>query len=134
MAFELSPGLRAKLTQQLEPKLDKAAEAGAEAYREEIKRGPRSGEHYPGQPARSSAPNEPIQEQEGDHRAAVDWRPTNDPLVKQFGALGVQGMSDRDLAALEFGSADGTLEGRFSLTNVAERPETHQKMREAAKK
>ena len=127
MSFKPSLNFRADVTKELSPKLEKGAEEGAAVYREDISRGPRTGVQHAGQPAVSSnaAADEPIQEQRGRHKTAVDWRPTNDPLVKQFGALGVEGMSDEALAALEFGSSDGTLEGRFSLTMAAERSESH---------
>ena len=127
MSFKPNLNLKSDLTQGLSPKLEKGAEEGAAVYREDISRGPRTGNPIPGKAVNRSnaAADEPIQEDEGSHRAAVDWRPTSDPLVKQFGALGVEGMSDEALAALEFGSSDGTLEGRFSLTMAAERSESH---------
>ena len=128
MSFKPNLNLRGDLTQELSPKLEQGAEEGAAIYREDISRGPRTGIQHAGQPAVSSnaAADEPIQEQHGRHKAAVDWRPTSDPLLKQFGALGVEGMSDQDLEDLEFGSA--TLEGRFSLTMAAERAESHERI------
>ena len=136
MSHKSNPNFRGDLIKDLSPKLEKGAEEGANIYREDISRGVRTGIQHHGQPAISSnaAADESLQEQHGDHIGAVDWRPTNDPLVKQFGALGVPGMSDEALDALENGSADGTVEGRFSLTMAAERSESHKRILEAIEK
>ena len=131
MSFKLNPNLHAELTRNLTQHLDVAAKEAADTYAKNISRGPRSGIHHPNLPARSSAPDEFLQEQSGAHHDSVTARTTSNPLLKEFGAFNVPDTPDAALAALEFGSADGRIAGRFSLTRTAESAETHARMQAA---
>jgi hypothetical protein len=122
---EVYKSARATISKLLEPKVQAGASAYADALRENVSAGPRSGVQYPGLPRQSSSATEFPQEQFGDLKASVDTQPTNDPLIWRAGFIGDdQGKLDW----LEYGT------GRAPLQRTADQPETRQAVLEAAQK
>jgi hypothetical protein len=116
---------KSTISKLLEPKIQAGAEAYADALRENVSAGPRSGVQYPGLPRQSSSATEFPQEQFGDLKASVDTQPTNDPLMWRAGFIGDD---EGKLNWLEFGS------GRAPLQRTADQAETRQAVLEAAQK
>lgn len=86
--------LQEQVRREVSAALEAASQAGAEAFDENVARGSRSGMHYRGNPAQSSAPGEYPQEQLGDYRRSiaavpVSWNfhvfgPISDPPEHAF--------------------------------------------------
>ena len=127
MSFKLDRALSGKLAALLSKKLDAAAEEGALVVYEKTAAGPRSGTHYPGQPRQSSAPGESIQEQTGEARSGISWRPTSDPLTKE---VFIEGDIDKLTALALDPESEG---GRDLLHRELVEPEAMRRMRERMK-
>ncbi len=121
---EVYRGARVIISKLLEPKVQASAEAYADALRDNVSAGPRSGVQYPGLPRQSSSADEFPQEQFGDLKASVDTQPTNDPLVWRAGFIGDD---QGKLNWLEWAS------GRAPLARTSD-PETLRAILEAAKR
>jgi hypothetical protein len=122
---EVYKSAKATIVNALAPKVQAGTEAYADALRENVSAGPRSGVQYPGLPRQSSAATEFPQQQFGDLKASVDTQPTNDPLMWRAGFIGDD---EGKLNWLEYGS------GRAPLQRTADQAETRQSMAEAAQK
>jgi hypothetical protein len=129
---KLNPAGLAQMRARIAEAIQEAALAAGLQLEENVSPGPRSGHKYPQLPRRSSAPSEFLQSQSGDLLASVDVRDGAHEFQKRPGFHDAPYGTDV-LGALEFGNRAGTLAGRKSTTRTFESPETHQKMRDAAK-
>lgn len=95
---------------------------------------PRTGQHYEGQPRRSSV-NFPgaefLQEQSGTLRDSVGYKPSQPPYLFDvgMGIAGDSGQTQAELEANEYG--DGTKEGRQNLLNTFESAELSDRISDA---
>lgn len=135
MAKSRKPGIYPNAEQLVRAKLAPAAPAAAEAYadalRQNVSRGARSGEPIPGKSYRRSSPSEFPQEDESDLAKSVDARPTANPLHAQGGFFG---QPQGKVFALEYGYDEGGLEERAPNQRTADQPETQKAMLDAAVK
>jgi hypothetical protein len=122
---EVYKSAKATIVNALVPKVQAGTEAYADALRDNVSAGPRSGVQYPGLPRQSSSATEFPQEQFGDLKASADSQPTNNPLIWRAGFMGDD---IGKLRWLEYGS------GRAPLAHTADDPETRRRMLEAAQK
>ena len=88
--MQLNNQFLTELADDLEPIVKDVAEASMLAFIEHVSRGIRSGTWWPGQPARSAAIGEYIQEQLGKYKAGIQVVETNDRLKKLVGVFGVE--------------------------------------------
>lgn len=128
MKFTPDAEAEKKIRKQLEQAMKQAAEASAKLLGENLSAGTRSGRKYAKLPRRSSAPDEFIQEQFGDIKRGIGFVPAPQALGY---SVGTDGRELDILKDLEFGSADGRIKGRLSLTRTAESGENARVMGEA---
>lgn len=124
------------LRRALEAFLPRALAAAADelgvVLSENVAAGARSGEHYPGQPRRSSAEGEYPQEQFGDYINSVEAGPADDPLLYLAGPGAVSNQVPAHAFHLEGYGTDGTeragLGVRDPVARTGEDPETHRRL------
>ncbi len=117
----------AQLEAEAQKFLLKMAEVGADALRENLSAGSRSGVQYKSLPRRSSAPGEMPQEQSGRLKSMVESGPTADGAY--FGLV-PNGTDEREQAlALELGAPRQNLIARAPVRRTALDSRVHARMR-----
>lgn len=122
-----NPSALAQLYAEADKKLAAMAEAGADALRENLSAGSRSGVQYPSLPRRSSAPGQYSQEQSGTLKGMVESGQSG-PLKHWFGLV-PKGTAERaEALAQEFGAPRNGLVGRANVRRTALDSRLHRQM------
>lgn len=128
-----NPNVLSELQALVESVLLDMAEVGADALRENLSAGPRSGRQYPNLSRRSSAPGEFSQQQSGGLRGMVNSG-MQGPNAAYFG-LEPRSPADREQAlAQEFGAPRKNLIGRANVRRTALSSLVHRRMIDAARR
>lgn len=131
-----NPGALAQLYAEADKKLAAMAEAGAMALYEALDESTsvRTGEHYSGQPRRSSKPHEMPQKQRrsGGLQDMVDYRQTGS-LQHVFGLFPENAEERIQAKAMELGAPRANIVARAPVRRIGLDSRTHRRMIDAAR-
>ncbi len=122
-----NPNILAQLEAEGQKFLLKMAEVGADALRENLSAGSRSGVQYPSLPRRSSTPTEMPQEQSGRLKSMVQSGSTADGAY--FGFVPKNAEEAEEAKAMELGAPRANVIARQPVRRTAYDSHVHARMR-----